>query len=527
VPSTIPTAPTTTLATTTTTASPPSADEVCPATACLVYHIAERATWSDGTTVTSDDFIATIADALDPLRGGPSTGYDQISHVEVIDDKTFRLDFDRPHGAWQSLFDRLQPAAGSTTIEDVASTGAFRFVEWVPGDRIVLERIPGWWSSVDPISGLPAGEVTEIRFVFIEDHQDMLTALERGEVDVITTRPDEETIGRLEDEEDIRFSIAPGPFWEHIDFHHEDSLLAQRWLREAIWLAIDREKILDRTIRLIDPGSSRLDNTLWMTNAAWYEAHMTASHDPAAAEQILVDNSCVLDDDDVYRCGDRRLEFVWATTSDDPARREIFESVSEDLAAVGIDLAGAFRPPSAFVAREFLFGSSEVWQIINFSWRARSDPHVAETTYLCEGELNVNRYCNPELESLMRATATITDPEGRAAAINEVDRLYLDDLVVIPLYQKPTMMAWSAEITGPSPNFTYSTDLWNVAAWSGKSSLVIALPAEPLSLTSHSRGDDSAEIVLSTMLYGAFGMTPAQQFVPVLVESVVVLEGGG
>ena len=518
---------TTTLVTTTATAAAEGPADTCPSVFCLVYHIDASARWSDGTRVTADDFLATVRAWADP-RLTPEPGYDLISDFEVIDDKTLRLGFTEPYGAWPTLFDRLL-AAGSEDLglEEMPVTGPFRLVEWVPGDRIVVERQPRWWPDADPISGVSLGEVTEIRFVFIEDVDDMVTALRSGDVDVIIARPEEGTVGRLDRDDDIAFTVVPGPFWEHIDFHHEDPILSQLWLREAIALAIDREKILDRTVRLIDPEAKPLDNTLWMTGSTWYESHITDAHDPAAATQMMIDHSCARGEDSVFVCGGRRMSFVWASTDDDPARREIFESVAEDLAVVGIELIGDFRPPSTFLSPDYLFGPSRLWQLINFSWRARSDPSGVETTYRCEGELNVNRYCSDPVEAMFRTISSITDPSLRAAAFNDVDRLYLTDLAVIPLYQKPTMMAWSAAITGPMPNITSSSDLWNVAAWTGKTSLVIALPAEPSRLDPFVRGDDGADIVLSTLLYGAFGMTPSNVLIPVLLDSVDVIEGEG
>ena len=186
---------------------------------------------------------------------------------------------------------------------------------------------------------------------------------------------------------------------------------------------------------------------------------------------------------------------------------------------------GDFMTPSELFSSEVFFGGPEVWQIINFSWKAAADPHLGNSTYFCEGAapsgfgaLNVNRYCNPDVDSLVHSTNGQADQAERVRTYNEADAAYLEDLALIPLYQKPAFLAWNAELTGPELNISRSTDLWNVAAWFGKEIVVIALDSEPESLNPIMPHDTSTAMVLAAMLSGAFGIDPTLEFRPVLIE---------
>lgn len=525
-----PSVTTTTVVVTTTTIDPAElmATE-CPTAFCLVYQLREGARWSNGTPLTPDDFARTADLFADPLVTPASPGYDLIESIDIVDEDRFRVVFSEPFGPWQQLFSRVLPAGHDPSdITGLPTTGAFRFVEWVPGDRIVLRRDPEWWSPVDLVTGAPPGTVEEITFVFYPDREEMLAALEDGVVDVITVRPDLETVEALAGMEEITTVVAPGPLWEHIDFHHQDERLVEDWVRRAIALGIDREKILDRTIRLYDPTASGLDNTIWMANTANYEDHYDREFDPARAEELLVANGCERGDDGVHVCSGRRLSFTWATTSDDPARVETFESVREDLAQIGIEIVADYRDPSDFVTRGFLFGGPETWQLINFAWRLGSDPGRQSESYYCgEFDLNVNRFCSAEVEELVRSAGSITDPVERVEALNEADRQYLDSDALIPLYQLSTLMAWGPSVGGLAPNWSSSTDMWNAGSWSGEASIVVALPAEPETLDPLLASDESANMVLSMLFHGALAMTPAHEHVPALVSSVTVVEGSG
>lgn len=517
--------PTTVPPTTTTTLDPAVVMSTeCPTSFCLVYEIRPEATWSDGSPVTAADFARTVEVFREQ---GAGAGYDLISSVDMIDTKRLRVVFDAPYGPWQQLFGRLIPAkATDLEVRTMANTGPFEMVEWVPGERIVLNRHPDWWAGADPLSGSPIGSITNITFVFMPDPAEMVSALEDGTVDMITIRPDAATMEEVTGIDDVDYRLSPGPFWEHIDFHNEDTLLREHWLRQAIALAIDREKLLDQTVRLIDPGASGLDNTMWMSGTEWYEPHYESRYDPEASERLLTENSCSRGQDGIYECAGRRLSFVWASTNDDPARQAILDSVREDLDAVGIEVVPELRTPSAFVNRDFLFGGPNVWQLINFSWRAPIDPSDAEERYLCaDNDLNVNRYCSADVERLVQSAEGIVDPEQRAAVLNQADEAYLADVPLIPLYQKPTLLAWRSGIAGPAPNYSASTDLWNVGSWTGAESIVVALPAEPGALDPLSFSDDSANVIMSALLYGAFGMNASLQNVPALLDSVTVLGG--
>jgi glutathione transport system substrate-binding protein len=514
----------------------------CPDAFCVVYHIRPEAIWSDGTPVTASDFVYTQEVLVDPLSGAAvADGYNLITGSEVIDERTVLFAFSEVYGPWQTLFEVVLPrhvlAGADSGIPFgralTTTSGPFVLQEVIEDDRIILSRNPRYWPVNDPLSGAPLGDVDEIQFVFPDSGREMLRDLEDGEIDLINPRPLGWMVDEVGDMEGVTFDLAPGPFWEHINFNHDDTLLSQKWVREAISLAIDREALLDGTVRTVDPEASLLDSSIWMANSLNYQSNFVDRYDPEAAEQILVDNFCELGDDDIYSCQGRRMSFVWATTLGDEFRETQFELAQEALAAIGVELVGDFMTPSELFSSEVLFGGPEVWQIINFSWKAAADPYLANSTYFCEGvalngfgALNVNRYCNREVDSLVRSTDGQVDQAERTRFYNDADVAYLEDLAMIPLYQKPAFLAWNDELTGPEINISRSTDMWNVAAWSGKKIVVIALNSEPESLNPILPHDTSTAMVLAAMFNGAFGVSPTLEFQPVLIESAETFVSG-
>lgn len=496
---------------------------------CVRYDIHPGATWSDGRPVVAADFAHTLEALTDPISGSAvRSGYELITDIEIIDDKTLLVGFSRPFPPWRTLFDMLLPShfEGDPVTPGAPVTGPFMLDEWVEGEHIVLRRNPMYWPAVDPASGGALGDVEELVFVFPQGVRDQLQGLERGEIDVINPRPLDWMIEELSDMEAVSHQVAPGAFWEHIDFNHDDPLLAQAWVREAIASAIDRERILDETVRLVDPSATGLDSTVWPANSTNYRDNYGHTFDPESAEELLIGHSCERGDDGVYNCQGRRMSFVWATTVGDEYRETIFDLVAGSLEEVGIEVVLDPRTPSELFSTDVFFGGPNVWQMISFSWKTDADPHLANSTYYCSGgapsgygALNVNRYCNDEVESLIRSTERIIDYEERAASYNRADAVYLDDLAMIPLFQKPALLAWNGQINGPAVNISSATDLWNVASWSGKQRVVVALESEPDSLDPINPESDSARLVLAAMFHGAYSINPSLQYVETLVTA--------
>ena len=521
--------------TTTSPATSTTEEARCPAAFCVTYHIRPEAIWSDGVPVTADDFVYTHGVFADPVNGqSVYAGHELIETFAIVDEKTITFGFSEVYGPWRTLFDIVLPEHVGDPSDLSVTASAFRLQERVEDDHIVLRRNSNFWSTTDLASGHALGDIDQVEFVFVESVRDRLRGLEKAEVDVINPGPLDWIVEDIYEMDNAVGMVSAGPFWEHIDFNHDDPLLGEAWVREAIALAIDRESIRNLTVDTVAPGIGTLDNSIWMTQADGYSSHYDIPFDPTRAEQILQEHSCTKGDDGIYECQGTRMAFAWSTTIGDEFRAIAADLVQESLELVGIQIEIDFRTPSDLFAGDVFFGGPGVWQLINFSWKAAADPHLGNSTYYCTGKapsgfgaLNVNRYCSDEVETLIRSTDQIVDSSLRTEVYNEADRLYLADLAIVPLYQKPSLLAWNSGLSGPVPNMSRATDLWNLAAWAGKEAIVIALETEPRELDPLTPWDEDTALVMRSVLSGAFATTPSLEFVPVLIESAETFVSDG
>ena len=181
-----------------------------------------------------------------------------------VDDYTLRITTERPYPLMPVDMAQV-PIISADVGEGVATgdfnsgkaaigTGPYRFVEWVPGDRLVIER------NEDYFDAKPEWE--RIVFKPIKSGPARVAALLAGDVDFIDNVPPVD-IARLKGEEGVQLSqgVSSRVIYLHMDQFREDSpfvkangggaiknpLLDVR-VRKAISKAIDRDAIVDRVM---------------------------------------------------------------------------------------------------------------------------------------------------------------------------------------------------------------------------------------------------------------------------------------
>lgn len=533
--------------TTTTTAATTTTTVVgeCPTAFCVKYNIHPDAAWADGTPVTSDDFAFTWETIMDEGNDITSRqGYDQIEGFEVVDEKTIVFQFANVYAPWQTLFGYILPKAElegqpfNEVWDDLITLGSgpFEMTEWVKDERIVLTRNPNYWAQAG-VDGSPLGDVQQLVITFLEDSQTQVQALRGQEIDMFYPQPQVSLVEEVGAIEGVEWEAGLGPIWEHFDLNQDNAALQNLHVRQAIAQGINRDAIVEAIVKPIAADAVALGNSVWMTNSPYYEDHFNSvfPYDPAAAEAHLVDNGCTKGDDGIYVCDGERLSFEWATTAGNEGRELQFELAQADLAAIGIEVVAKFADAATVFADEHFYGDSTFWDVFNFAWVGSPDPNGGNTLYYCKddgtaplgqeaidlGLSNALRFCDPAVDELIRSTDSIVDPDERARVYNEADALWLSQVPLIPMYQKPTFFAWSSTVQGPKDNATQAGPLWNIETWTGKETVIYGADQQPESMQVFEPDGNlfAAGLIATAVLQGAFAVTPDFAYVPQLITS--------
>jgi peptide/nickel transport system substrate-binding protein len=130
-------------------------------------------------------------------------------------------------------------APGSDLTKKPVGTGPFRFVEYQPKERIVVERNPDYWG--------PKAKVAKITFRFYPDANARRLALESGEVDVIYDVPHQDVPGLKSKGFNIQTSTVGAYDTLLANIHGKAGqfdILSDVNVRQAIATGIDRPKLI-------------------------------------------------------------------------------------------------------------------------------------------------------------------------------------------------------------------------------------------------------------------------------------------
>jgi len=442
----------------------------------LTYSINPDAVWSDGTPITSEDFMFTIETYLDEKNDMASrAGYDQIDveGVEMPDENTIVIPFTEPYAGWkEALFQPLFPAhalegenfnrvwtneiSNPKTGEMIAS-GPFVMESYNKGSTLTLVRNENWY-------GDHLAYLDEIVFQFIPDTSAEIQALRGGEVDAIYPQPQLELVD-LTTEEGITIETSAGTTWEHVDFQYGNPLLAEDHVRHAIAQGIDRQAIIDQLFADLNPDLALLNNLIFMSNAPEYEEHFQDyGGNPEEAIALLEDNGCTREGEDgIFECDGEPLSFGFKSTAGNALRELTFEIVEEQLREVGIEVKPEFGDAAVVFGNQGLAGSK--YDLFMFAWVGNPDPSGSVEIHRCEGTQNFQGYCNEEVTELLDESDTTVDPAARAELMNQADALMAEDLPILPMYQKPTFFAFTDRLQNAIDNATQQGPTWNAEDW--------------------------------------------------------------
>ena len=166
------------------------------------FKLRDGVKFHNGRTMTSADVKYSFERAVNPATQSPGGGYfsmikgyddeaggkaTTLSGIETPDDKTVIFHLSRPDATFLHLmainFGYIVPKeevekAGADWGKKPVGTGAFKFVEWVPGQSIKLERNKDYYKPNTPY-------LDGITFEFGQDPTVAVLRLKKGEVDVV------------------------------------------------------------------------------------------------------------------------------------------------------------------------------------------------------------------------------------------------------------------------------------------------------------------------------------------------------
>ncbi|MEO3872235.1 ABC transporter family substrate-binding protein [Nonomuraea sp. B12E4] len=462
-----------------------SAELVDPTT--IVYKIRKEAVWDDGTPISVKDlqYLWRVANGkdCDVAKCTPYTqaGFDQIESIESPDGKTVTVKLSKPFAEWQAMWQqsRIYPAhiaekaVGpldneanlAKAVEFFSKTvptwsgGPYKLQEYKQGDSLVMVPNPRWYGKEKPT-------LDRLIFKIITDVPQLPTALANREVNAIYPQPQVDMVQQLKQDQNSNFYIGPGLGWEHFDIRTTNEFLKDKALRQALFTAVDRQALIDKTVGQFAPDIKPLNNyNLFEGVSPHYKDVITPTGagggDIEKAKSVLTEAGYKVNPDglvtpDGKKVAPLRLRY----TGGNEVRKVMCEQFAEMVRPLGVTLK--VEPTDDLSGT---LGSGD-FDIMIFGWTGTIFPFVnAKQYWSSTSASNYSRFGDKEIDGLLAKAVETADLAAASDLLNQALDKFAAGYAVLPIYQKPTAIAVNKDVVNIRNNPTGDGPVYNAKDW--------------------------------------------------------------
>ncbi len=397
------------------------------------FNLRQDVTFHDGSEFTADDVKYSYERILDPEVGsGASWRLAGVESIDVVDDYTVAINLDAPYpgllaklGGYKGM--AIVPQGVEGLDRTPVGTGPFRFIEYVPGDRVVLARNEDYWET--DADGTPLPYLDEVVFRPIPDETVKLTNLQTGEVDWTDSLPPQQVNAIASAGEVVVDLVTGGDYW-YLGLNLDREPLDDPLVRQALNYAINKADVA---------AAARWDTALPSDNpipenSVWYSGYEPYAYNPDRARELLAEAG--------YADG-FELELMPSSEYEETVRAA--QVVQAQLADVGITASIRTLEWGTWLEEE----AAGNFDIYIGGWIGNIDPDDYFYAQHHTGEIfNFTGYSNPELDALLEQGRSEADPEVRKGIYDQVQQIVIDESPYVYLYIPATVNAWQPNVHG-------------------------------------------------------------------------------
>jgi len=419
------------------------------------FHLRKDVKWHDGTPLVAADVKYNFDRIIDPdtaaLRASDMAC---IESVEAPDDYTVVFNLNTPVAAFITKCLLINPALlaqpaaleeyGESFTDHAVGTGPYKLVEWVPGEKVLLEANPDFYL------GEPATKYIEFRL--IPDGMTALIELEQGNIDFLFNIPSTE-LGTFETNDDITLANARdfGVAWIFLNTDMEPCNDIN--VRKAIAHAIDYQTIYET---MLSDFGVIADSYLPDHNWAYNPDTTKYTYDVEMAKGFLADSGWTDTNGDglVDKDGQTLKLEIGATKRE--ADNILLEAAQSYLRAVGIDVSMSVLESAAY--NERLASQDFQAYVLNISQDSPEPALLIDFAFTSYAGYNKFGYNNPRVDELVLLANSTADTEARKEIYMEIQALIKDDYVSLPFFSRYAQVGVSNKVEG----FTHSAAIFNL-----------------------------------------------------------------
>ncbi len=395
----------------------------------------ERACDPSFNSQVAENYLGDIVGAVDKLHKKAK----EISGVQVVDKYTLKITIDKPRAyflgkltypcAYAIAKETVTPGKEIGSVAEMVGTGPYKADTFTPNQLFVLTAFK------DYHGGTPA--IDKIERPVITDAATRLSKFKAGEIDLVPLeRQDVKSLQQDPKFKDqLHFYDRPAIWYIGMNLK-EYPAFANVKVRQAITMAVDREKIVNETL----DGINTVANGILPPGVMGYRKDAGASKfNPARAKDLLAEAGYP---------GGKGLPAVEMTFREQrPDIRVVAEAVASQLH----DNLGMNVSLRTMEWRSYLEKHNAKKQVFfHMRWMADYlDPQNFLSLLLSsDGNENKTYYSNPKVDQLCALADADMKPDERVKLYQQAEDLILQDAAWVPIYFQKDAELISPRVSG-------------------------------------------------------------------------------
>ncbi|MCK8063770.1 MULTISPECIES: peptide ABC transporter substrate-binding protein [Vibrio] len=405
------------------------------------FHLRD-AKWSNGETVTAQDFVYSWQRLLNPSTASPYAWFAAIPNIEnsqaimkgeaepeslgvkALDEKTFQVTLEEPIPFFTKLLSHpvLAPVHKATVEkhgnrwtqpEHIVTNGAFTVSEWKVNEKMVMVKNPHYWDAsnvvLEKVTWLPIGDANVVLNRYLAGEIDQAVSIPAAQKKkLIQQRP----------QEVANTSASLGSTFYYLNTQQGPTKDVR--VRKALSYAIDRQLLTSAILRnggvpmytLVPPQTDGFKSHI--PEFATWNRHKRIEKAQQLLSEAGYDKSNPL-----------KLTFTVPTFSMDVKMATTMAGMWKSR--LGAQVTIKQLEPKVFYALK------EPTDITRGGWTA--DYNEASTwldIFVSSGEYNDSRYNNPQYDELMARSKTMSNP---SELYLQAESMLIEDMAIIPIYR--------------------------------------------------------------------------------------------
>lgn len=402
----------------------------------FVFTLKDGLAFSDGSALTASDIVSAYQEILSPSSASFLKGaYAIMQSVEATDRRRVVFKLKEPFAPFFMLatlgISKKLPEGGPRL-----ASGPYEIKEVVENQRIVLKENPRWFGKHPSLE--------RVVFKLVPDESERVLELKKGSIDIIQNGFTPDLLPFFQEDTGLAVSQTPGSSFAYIALNLHNPYLSDIRVRQALNLAIDREKLAKSLYKgMVVPSDSLLPNGHW----ARHPKIGAPPFDTKKAKALIKEAQGVFP----KRGVPIPINLTLKVSSNQVALR-LAEALRSSFLDVGVNVGIQTREGPAF----FEDVRSGLFDMYILTWAGVTEPDIYRTLFFSSSvpPAGDNRgfYANPLLDGLLLKARSSYEREVRRELYWRVQEILSQDLPYLHLWHTRNTLVHRRSIEGVKPD---------------------------------------------------------------------------